>query len=385
MPSPIRRPGFRRSVCRAAVLLAGVLAVVAPLAAQESLPARLSDAEFWKMTVEMSEPAGWFQSENYLSNEVGFQHPIPELQRVVKPGGVYLGVGPEQNFTYIAALHPRMAFIVDIRRGNTMGQLIYKALFELSADRADFLARLFSRPRPAGLDTTSSASVLLAAFRAVPRDSAMYDRTLAAMKAVLITQHGFTLSAGDLTNLETIFNVFFEAGPELSYSFGQVNGTNFGRGMPTYASLMVQDDGTGVMRSYLATEANWRVVRDLELRNLIVPLVGNFGHTTAIPAVGHYVAAHHAVVTAFYTSNVEQYLFQQGIQGTFYENVAALPIDSTSQFIRSGRIPGGSFGSFGGGGRGGLAASLIAPIGTMLEAWKEGKLYSWQDVLAMSH
>lgn len=363
-----------------------LLVATAPLVAQQALPTRISDQDFWRMTVEMSEPGGVFQSENYLSNEMGFQHPIPELTRTLKAGGVYLGVGPEQNFTYIAALQPKLVFIVDIRRGNTIGQLLYKALFELSTDRADFLSRLFSRPRPAGLDTTSGVNALFSALSAVPHDSMMYYRTLAAVKDRLMKQHGFALSSADLSNLEIIFDVFYQAGPDLNYSFGSGNGGfgGGGRGMPTYATLMVQDDGTGVQRGYLASEANWRVVRDLEQKNLIVPLMGNFGGPKALRAVGAWLKEHDAVVSAFYTSNVEQYLFQQGLNGNFYESVATLPIDSASQFIRSGRRGGG--GGFGGGrGAGGLSESLIAPIGEILKAYKDGKLYSWQDVLAMSH
>ena len=69
------------------------------------------------------------------------------------PGGVYLGVAPDQNFTYMVAVRPRMAFILDIRRGNLLQHLLYKAVFELSADRAEFVSMLFSKPRPAGLKT----------------------------------------------------------------------------------------------------------------------------------------------------------------------------------------------------------------------------------------
>ncbi len=76
---------------------------------------------------------------------------IPDLLERVKPGGVYLGVAPEVNFSYITAIKPRMAFIIDIRRGNLHEHLLYKALFEMASDRADFLSRLFSRKRPAGL------------------------------------------------------------------------------------------------------------------------------------------------------------------------------------------------------------------------------------------
>jgi hypothetical protein len=133
-------------------------------AANDTLPIRLTDQEFWRMTEEFSESEGYFRSDNLLSNERWMQYVIPELLRRTNPGGVYMGVGPEQNFTYIAALKPKMAFITDIRRGNMHTQLMYKALFELSADRADFVARLFSRKRPAGLDSKSTAESIFNAY-----------------------------------------------------------------------------------------------------------------------------------------------------------------------------------------------------------------------------
>jgi hypothetical protein len=71
-------------------------------------------------------------------------------------GGVYMGVGPEQNLTYIAAIRPQMAFIVDIRRQAVMQHLMFKAVFEMAADRADFISLLFSKPRPPGLDSSTS-------------------------------------------------------------------------------------------------------------------------------------------------------------------------------------------------------------------------------------
>ena len=89
----------------------------APAPVATSLPDHLSDADFWKLVADLSEPGGQFRSDNLLSNEVWLQYVIPDLLNAAKPGRVYMGVGPEQNFTYIAALKPAMAFIVDIRRG----------------------------------------------------------------------------------------------------------------------------------------------------------------------------------------------------------------------------------------------------------------------------
>src|SRR5438477_2603013 len=112
--------------CQRALAVIAVIAVFAS-GAWAQLPVRLSDQEFWKLLSEYSEPDGTFHSENLVSNEVRFQGVIPALTQTVKPGRAYVGVGSEQNFTYIAAVRPAMAFLVDIRRGNLDLHLIYKA------------------------------------------------------------------------------------------------------------------------------------------------------------------------------------------------------------------------------------------------------------------
>ena len=109
--SPLQRP----------VAEAAARVVRQPLA----LPARLSDAEFWRLTTGMSEPGGSFLSDNFVSNELTFPGIANALEARWKPGGVYIGVGPEQNFAYIAALKPRMVFLLDIRRQMVMHQLMY--------------------------------------------------------------------------------------------------------------------------------------------------------------------------------------------------------------------------------------------------------------------
>src|ERR1041385_8620113 len=148
---------MRRLVWMAAAVIgcAGAFGIVysARLSAW-AVPERLTDQQFWKLVTDSSEPGGYFRNSditNLTSNEMLYQRVLTDLLSRTKPGGVYLGVGPEQNYTYMAALKPRMAIIFDIRRGNLDIQLMYKALFELSKDRADFLSMLFSKPRPAGL------------------------------------------------------------------------------------------------------------------------------------------------------------------------------------------------------------------------------------------
>ena len=234
-----RLPGV--IVNRRAALMTALLLLAAPaIALAQGIPARLSDQEFWKLVTESSEADGFFQSDNLVSNELTLQHIIPELVKGRAPGGVYLGVGPDQNFTYIAAMRPRVAFIVDIRRGAMLQHLMYKSLFEMAEDRADFLSLLFSRPRPAGVAADATPIQLLEAFYPVATDSTLYWRTLKAFEDRLVKQHAFVLSKDDLEGIAFVFTSFFLGGPDISYNYGQGFGRQ--RNMPSFADLMVATD-----------------------------------------------------------------------------------------------------------------------------------------------
>jgi hypothetical protein len=377
-----RRAGIVAIAPFIAVMAVAAPAARRPLAAQE-IPSRLSDTTFWRLVTQMSEAGGTFRSDNFVSNEDTYQWVIPDLLRTTRPAGVYLGVGPDQNFTYLVALRPKIAFIFDIRRQNMLTHLMYKALIEQSPTRAEFLARLFSRPTLQGVDTSSTAAALFTALAATARDSVAYYRNLAAIDTRLIKQHGFTLSDADTATIDYVYDAFYEAGPDLTYNFGQARG-GFGYGrnrMPTYGELQVATDSAGLDRSYLATEANYRALRDMEMNNLVVPLVGDFAGPKAIRAVGDYLRANHATVTAFYLSNVEQYLFQQDDEWRrFYASVGTLPLDSTSTFIRSvfnGMRYYGRGGSFRG-------TQLLASMMDQVKAYNEGRLVSYEDVIRTS-
>jgi hypothetical protein len=303
-----------------------------------AVPDRLTNQEFWRLASDFSEPDGTFHSENLLSNESRFQDVMPRLVQtapVGKPGHAYVGVGPEQNFTYIVALKPDIAFIVDIRRGNLDLHLMYKALFEMSTDRADFVSRLFSRKRPAGLTTTTPIAQIFAAIDAVPPSDALYQQNLKAIDDHLTKTHGFGLTPNDFKGVEFVYNSFFTEGPAIHYQL--TGGFGRGGGFPTYADLMAATDQSGHQWSFLATETSFKYLKDLEARNLIVPVVGNFGGPKALRAVASYLKQKQEVVGAFYVSNVEQYLRQDRIWNVFCANAATLPLETSSTFIRSTR------------------------------------------------
>ena len=348
-PPPAPPPAVTTPAPATPPAVAATPAASAPVApARAVLPERLSDAEFWSLINELSEPGGYFRSDNLLSNEVWLQYVIPDLLAVAKPGRVYMGVGPEQNFTYIAALKPAMVFITDVRRGNLDLHLMYKALFEMSADRAEFVGKLFSRKRPEGLTATSSVREIFQAYASVTPDQKLYDINYKAIIDHLQKTHRFALDPEDAPGIEYVYQYFFKFGPDLTYWMsGGMGGGRGGRNSPTYADLMVATDESGTLRGYLASEENFNVLKTLHTKNLFVPVVGNFAGPKAIRAVGAWLKRHNGMVVAFYLSNVEQYLNMDGIWMDFCRNATDLPIDDTSQFIRSYRGGGGP--GFGGG------------------------------------
>jgi hypothetical protein len=320
--------------------------------APAQLPDRLADQEFWRLTADLFEPNGYFRSDNLVSDERIFQDVVPALRQRPR-GGVYLGVGPEQNFTYIAALEPRLAFVIDLRRGNLHLQLLYKALFELSADRAEFVSRLFAKARPAGLTRASTVDEVMAAFWNVPSsDAGTFRQNVAAVDDLLVRKHGFPLSKDDLAGIEYVYNKFYWFGPSITWgsSSGMVGGV-----LPTFADLVRQAGSAGERLSFLATEERFAVVKSLETANLVVPVVGNFAGPKALRAVGQYIRERGATVSAFYVSEVEAYLVQDQLWSAFCANAATLPVDDASVFIRPALT---GFGSPAG--RPGVAPTLAA-------------------------
>jgi len=352
-------------------------------AVPDTLPLQLSDAEFWGMIETFSEPNGYFRSDNLLSNESGLQEVIPKLRERVRPGGVYIGVGPEQNFTYIVAFQPKVSFVVDIRRLNMLEHLLYKAIFELSKDRADFLSTLFSRPRPKAL-TAKNADVdwLFEAYSAIEADDALLERNLNRVLSHLRDTHQFPLTEEDAMQIQYVLSNFSQSGPDLTYSFlgSYYQGT---LGMPTYKELMTATDGKGRNWSFLATEDTFRKVQDIQRRNLIVPLVGDFAGPRTLRAIGRYMRDHDALLSVFYTSNVEMYLFQQGDDWKrFYDNVAAVPLDGSSTFIRFAAGRGRRFGSasrlFG------PQSQVWSPVLAVIESARSRDFDDYSGVLGMS-
>jgi hypothetical protein len=339
----------------------------------DTLPHLLTDQEFWKLITDLSEPESYFPSDNFLSNESGYQDVIPTLLETLKPGGAYIGVGPEQNFTYIAAFQPRIAFIIDIRRQNMLEHLFYKALMETSADRTDFLSRLFGRPK-VEYALNPSPEALFEAYRLAHPSPALLETNLTRVIDYLKNQKGFRLTDQDEAGIRRVAEAFFKSGPELRYTF--IGGYGDFRRWPSYAELTTESDGVSQNWNFLATEEQFLWIQRFQKNNLIVPQVGDFAGPKTIRAVAQYVREHGSTIRTFYASNVEQYLFRDKENWKrFYDNVAFLPTDSKSTFIRY-VLSGSDYGR--------PRTTLTSSIRSTMALYRWGQLRDYYDLVNLS-
>jgi hypothetical protein len=294
---------------------------------------KLADSTFARIISGFSEPDRFFDTDNLISNEGSYLDVASTLDSLSIRGGAYLGVGPDQNFSYLARIRPRIAFLIDIRRDNLLEVLWYKALFHVAKSRVEFLAHLFGRPPPDDAEAWSHRPLddLLSYIDGTQADSGYLRATRARIEDYLLDLE-VEIDPADLETIGRMHRSFVENGLGLRF-------TTFGRPprgcYPTYGELLSARDLAGRPASYLATEGDFRFVKAMHDQNLVIPIVGDLAGPHAVKRIGTYLEARRTRVSVFYTSNVEFYLAQDGIFGLFVENLASLPHDTVSVVIRS--------------------------------------------------
>src|SRR6266404_2316184 len=344
---PHRGPGGfvvsnrRSSLCAllSASFLALALIANAASAQQSVSPLRgqpsegLTAAEFSRLVRDLSEEGGYFRSDNFTSNETSYLHVVDKLRELGATGGAYIGVGPEQNFTYIAKVRPRIAFILYIRRQAMIQHLMFKSIFYLAPDRVHYLSLLLSKALPKDKYPAADASVseMLAFIQKIPADERAYAANLAAIRKMIGEDFKVQLTEADQASLDFVYSNFRNDGLDIAYRMEGMRGGWF----PTLKELIEQPDQHGKLGNFLASKDDYDFVREMHRRNLIIPVVGDFAGKKALASIGDYLYKNGYIVSAFYASNVEQYLFQNGVFGGFADNVRKLPINEKSLFIRA--------------------------------------------------
>jgi hypothetical protein len=308
-----------------------IVLVLTACSPQRSAPAPVLG--FAKLVDTLSEPGGYFDTDNLVSNETGYLHVLGGMRRLGVHGGTYIGVGPEQNFSYIAEIEPELALVIDIRRDNMLLHLLFKAMFETSDTRIEYLSQLFGRrpPPDPGAWPTKDLTALLNYLDDIGLDSVAHDSVHRALMS-RVEEYGIPLSAEDRATMRRFHDEFARNGLELTFT---TLGRPPQRDYPTVRRLYTETDLEGNRGSYLASEERWRRVRDLQRQNRVIPLVGDMGGTVAMRSIARYLESTHRTVSAFYASNVEFYLMRNGTFDEWIESIRLLPATRSSVLIRS--------------------------------------------------
>jgi hypothetical protein len=326
-------------------------------------PAR--DQALARVVADLSEPESGRPADNLVTNEDSFARVAGDLGRLAPRGSIYLGVGPDQNLTYMAHARPRLAFVLDFRRRNALLHLAHKALLALAPDRASYLTRLTAR-RPARLPDDPSANDLVAAFSRGEMDRIRLDSTIAEV-AEYLRPLG-VVAATEWTELATIQAKL--AGPGLDARFLALPM------YPTFARLIRSRDRLGHPAHFLAREEWYRAVRDAQLGDRILPLVGDFAGPRALPAFGTWLRRRGFAVGVFYASDVEFFLLRSGRFSDYVGHLSTLPWAEEAVLIRTStreidhpdRLPGDS------------STTILRPVAKFLEAARAGKIETLDDL-----
>jgi hypothetical protein len=346
------RPALRRSglVVGLVALLTWVLQGTGPVT---------QPAVFAAEVARLSEPEGVFDTDNLISNEGSYLDALPALKG--SRGGAYIGVGPDQNFTYIARVRPSVAYILDIRRDNLLLHLLFKALFAESRTRAEYLGLLTGRPVPAGMGAASIDEIV----RQIDASTPSPPDAVAALRARLdevVVSFGVPLSSADLDTIGRFHRTFIAAGLDLIFtSHGQPRRAYYpGSRYPSFRKLLTAADPHGRQSNYLAVEGDFQYLKMLQARDAIVPVVGDVSGAHALKAIAGDIDSRRRRLTAFYISNVEFYLTRDRSLARFFDNLSQVPRDDDSVMIRS---------VFGGG----SSRTVVQPIAELLAEAAAGR------------
>jgi hypothetical protein len=282
---------------------------------------------------QLSEPGGYFDTDNLISNERTYGRIIDRLEPV---GGAYVGVGPEQNFSYIARTRPRWAFIIDIRRDNMLQHLLLNAILANAESPLEYLCLLFSRPLPTNhpppTPETPGVAGLVERLEERTPSAVLFERNLERLLDHIEDEIDSLLTPEDRQTIREMYGAFFRHQLDLRF---QSHGRPVFFRNPSYRALLLERSPGGADASFLGSSDDYAFVRRLALEDRLVPVVGDLAGDHALRAVGRFVRERGETVSTFYTSNVEFYLLRAGRYRSFVENVRSLPTNEKSLFLRA--------------------------------------------------
>ncbi len=277
-----------------------------------------------------------FVSDNLISNEESYLHVAEQLQRLVPEGRAYIGVGPEQTFTYVALTRPAIAFVVDIRRGNLLQHLVFKAMFAKADNRGCFVRLMLGKPCDPDTEPGPDAGIeqVLAHGEAGPPSEETCDQVHQDLMDHVRSEIRVDVSAEDRRWLQEAHHAFCDQGLDMSYQLHVKTRPRF----PSFRDVLTATTLDGKHLSFLASADAYRFVRRMQAAGRIVPVVGDLSGKHALAGIARYLEKAQIPLGLLYTSNVEEYLLYEKSGRRWrrwIDNVAALPTDEDSILLRS--------------------------------------------------
>jgi hypothetical protein len=315
--------------------------------------------------------AGWLLRYRQSHFHRSYLDVVPDLKKRGVKGGAYVGVGPDQNFSYIAAVRPEVVFILDVRRDNLLLHLLFKSLFTLARTRVEYLAMLLGRPVPADAENWRNASLDKVVSHV--ETTALDARAVTVLRTRVddaITKTGLPLAREDFATIDRFHRRFIEAGVGLRFqSTGRPPQSHY----PTYRDLLLATDGLGEHSNYLASEESFQFIKSLQQRDLVIPVVGDLSGPRALAAIGSLLRQRGQRLSAIYASNVEFYLFGDGRFDPFVGNLTGMPRAEHGVVIRSIF---GRYARYGGG-----SSSHLQSVNELVAGFAKGRFRDYGDLI----
>lgn len=317
-------------------------------------------------------PTGPSSADNLMTNEDSLASVMDQIRSESPPGTVFLGVGPDQNYTFIATARPIEAYLLDYRKKNQLLHLMHLALIAKSPNRIDYLENYWARRVKVGLisppndDHSKTTEKLLLLFRRSELDQQFLAQNIGDVMSELLNSQ--FLDANEIEEVGRIQKRLAGPGPEARFLALKM--------YPTIASLISMKTRAGKPGHWLAGDDYYQEVRELCFQQKIYPVVGDWSGQLCLKKLAAHLNSTEKKVGLVYISDVEFFLLRGNRFSHYIENLARLPLHDEVRIVRTStreiehpeRIQGSS------------STSIVRPLKQFIERARAGRVRRWEDL-----
>lgn len=247
-----------------------------------------------------------YQLDCFVTNELAYNDVLVECLPTGTTGA-YVGVGPCQNLTYIGALRPRLAFVVDARIDNLLEHLMFKLLFERAETPAEYLGLLLSRDLGSSHAVGSEPEAVVAAVEKCPVSPELFRTNLAWLRTEMSDRWPLT----DLhrNRIDRLYGEFFRR--QLDITNVDAETTENLDEIANLRDVISARTSHGINLHFLTDAERYAVVRQLQRDDRVIPLLGNLGSGETTDRINELLRAYGESISTFYVSNIEEHVLQR--------------------------------------------------------------------------